>query len=294
MTFYCVSGGNILPLYDYMPNYSVISSNNYHLYYLDKMYISAGNMDSKRTELISSLQGVYHLISFAYNDTYKFIQDKIPPSHLIIDSGGFTINSLGINLDIDDYIRFLGEIKYKYAFNFDIIRDAEQTYKNQKYMEGEGVDVIPVFHLGDSYKYLQNYIDEGYDYISLGGMVGKGDKVKRRFLNKCFTLGFKGKGIKFHGLGLGHNYCKDYPLFSIDNSNHIMVRRRGQMKINGNSIKIPKVYGESREERRWNDAKPVLIQLLNNIKEYEEIVKDKWYMYDKYFQGNVSIEEVIG
>jgi hypothetical protein len=175
-----------------------------------------------------------------------------------------------------------------------MIGDPKATYENQKYIEDHGLEVIPVFHLGTEYKHLQKYIDEGYQYISLGGMVGKHNNYRRPFLNKCFSLGQKAGGIKFHGLGLSHKYCERFPFFSIDNSNHIMVRRNGQMKVYGKDVKIPKVHGTTKDERRWNDAKPVLLQLKHNIREYKEIVKSNWGRYHSYFKGKVTLEEVLG
>ena len=272
MTYYIVAGGNILPLMIY----EVMSNSESHQYYL------------------SQLKETYHLFSFAYQDVFYESFPKLDKKHIMIDSGGYSIHTLGLKLNIDDYIHFLKNIKYEYAFNFDVIGNPEQSYKNQKYIEEEGLDVIPVFHIGTAYKWLQKYIDEGYDYISLGGMVRKHNKYKLPFLNKCFTIGMKNGGIKFHGLGLGHNYAAKYPLYSIDNSNHIMVRRNGNLKIRGKDIKIPRVQGKTKEERRWNYAYPVLLQLYENINQYKGIVKKNWWMYHKYFQGKISMEEVIG
>jgi hypothetical protein len=277
-----------------MPHYSVITPNNYHKHYMDKN-IPHYSVDDKRSKsmYISQLLHTHHLFSFAYQQVYETINGKLAPEYIMIDSGGYSIHTLGLDLTIDDYIKFLKKARYKYAFNFDIIGNPEQTYENQKYIESHGLEVIPVFHLGTPYKHLQRYINEGYNYISLGGMVGKHNKIRIPFLNKCFTLGMK-EGTKFHGLGLSHKYCKEYPLYSIDNSNHIMVRRTGEMKIRGRDIKIPRVHGETREERRWNDAEPVLIQLQENIREYKELVKKNWLKYHKYFQGKVTINEVLG
>lgn len=286
MTYYIVGGGNILSLYDYMPLYSVISDNNYH-----RNYLVLDGLNSKKN--IQWLRNTHHLFSFAYSKVYDTINKKITPDHIMIDSGGYSIHTLGLELTIDDYIQFLRESRYKYAFNFDIIRDPEQTYQNQKYIESHGLEVLPVFHLGDPYKHLQRYIDEGYKYISLGGMVGKHNKYREPFLTKCFKLGYQ-DGIKYHGLGISHKYAAKYPLYSIDNSNHIMVRRNGQMKIKGKNYKIPRVHGATRSERSWNDAQPVLYQLMENIKEYRELVKKNWNIYYQYFHGEMTIEEIIG
>ena len=248
-----------------------------------KMLFEVMSLNEAHQHFISKLTSTHHLFSFAYPDVYANIAPKLEEKYIIIDSGGFSIHTLGLNLTIDDYINFLKKARYKYAFNFDIIGDPQATYENQKYIESKGLEVIPVFHLGTKYKWLQKYIDEGYDYISLGGMVGKHNKSRLPFLDKVFSLGYKAGGIKFHGLGLSHKYCARYPLFSIDNSNHIMVRRNGEMNIKGKKYKIPKVKGVTKDERRWNDAEPVLLQLQENIREYKKLVTDNWNLYHQYF-----------
>lgn len=291
-----------------MPNYSVISGNQKNfanklgLFKMGmnvqdlrgKMLFEVMSLNESHQKYLIQLQDAYHLFSFAYQDVYNKLSSKVDKKHIVMDSGGYSIHTSGLELTIDDYINFLKTARYNHAFNFDVIGNPEQTYLNQKYIEENGLQVIPVFHIGTPYKWLQKYIDEGYDYISLGGMVGKHNKYKIPFLNKCFALGMKNGGVKFHGLGLGHDYCKKYPLYSIDNSNHIMVRRNGKLKIDGKDIKIKKVHGETKEERRWNDAMPVLIQLSENIKQYKKIVEENWWMYHKYFNGKIGLEEVLG
>ena len=201
------------------------------------MFFEVIGLNESHQEYLSKLNQTHHLFSFAYKKVYDSISPKLQEEYIIIDSGGYSIHTLGLNLTIDDYINFLKTARYNYAFNFDIIGDPEATYKNQKYIESQGLKVIPVFHLGSPYKYLKRYIDEGYTYISLGNMVGKHNKIRVPFLNKCFTLGMQ-EQIKFHGLGLSHNYCENYPLYSIDNSNHIMVRRTGQIKSEIKTLKF--------------------------------------------------------
>jgi hypothetical protein len=279
---------------DSMPHYGVVSLNKSHNLYLSnsKGYDVEEKNAEKVKRLVEDLTNTSHLFSFAYKDMYEAFNPRLAAENIIIDSGGYSIDTLGLDLNINDYMTFLKSARYRYAFNFDKIRNPEETYQNQKIIEDHGLEVIPVFHLGSPYKWLKKYIDEGYDYISLGGMVGKHNKIREQFLKKCFILGKK-EGIKFHGLGVSHKYCAKYPLFSIDNSNHILVRRTGSIKINGNALKIPRVKGEKPEARTWNDAKPVLIQLMNNINDYKDAVKNNWRQYHNYFKGNLTYEEVI-
>ncbi|MCK4499609.1 hypothetical protein KAU11_03880, partial [Candidatus Babeliales bacterium] len=72
-----------------------------------------------------------------------------------------------------EYIKFIKENQHKIDFypNLDVINNPQATYDNQKYLEKHGIKPAPVFHLGCDVSWLQRYIDEGYDYIALGGIT---------------------------------------------------------------------------------------------------------------------------
>ena len=93
-----------------------------------------------------------------------------------MDSGAFSAFTLGAKLDLNKYARYLRQNAdiVHVASNVDVIgRDKEQeTYDNQKLLEnllGPNI-VMPVHHVRDHDDWLKRYIDEGYDYIFIGGM----------------------------------------------------------------------------------------------------------------------------
>ena len=75
----------------------------------------------------------------------------------------------------DSYAAFIK--KYGYLFDggyitVDAIRNPRISWQVQKYLEEEhGLNPIPVIHFGTHEKWLQKYLDAGYDYIGLGGSI---------------------------------------------------------------------------------------------------------------------------
>lgn len=185
--------------------------------------------------------------------------------NLFLDSGAFSAWTQGIEIDIYEYINFIKEhqdIIEVYA-NLDTIAKtdslsdrkeaAEKTFQNQKIMEDAGLSPLPVFHIGEPFKYLQHYTDN-YDYIALGGMVGKFKNILIPWLDKCFGQFIcDEKGMpktKAHGFGLTSLFLmRRYPWYSVDSTSWLVVGRFG-------SIYVPQyrkgewVY----DENSWNIA----------------------------------------
>ena len=153
---------------------------------------------------------------------------------VFLDSGAFSAWSKGIEIDIQKYIEFIKQnqdVITVYA-NLDVIsRDrfsmgtkesAEKTLRNQKIMEEAGLSPLPVFHIGEPFEYLEYYINH-YDYIGLGGMVGKSKQTLDTWLDVvfgqyiCDERGYP--KVKVHGFGLTSvQLMVKYPWYSADSS----------------------------------------------------------------------------
>lgn len=128
---------------------------------------------------------------------------------------------------LDAYAAFVK--KYKAAIdhysNVDVIPNPELTWRNQRYLEKEhGLTPVPVVHYKTDLKWLTFYIDRGYDFISIGGMVGSTAKPEcRAWLDRAFGLICSGKDrlprVKVHGFGVT-NYALlwRYPWWSLDSA----------------------------------------------------------------------------
>lgn len=144
---------------------------------------------------------------------------------LFIDSGAFSAFTLGGKIDLDEYIDFCKRTDADYYAVYDSIGNAEETLKNQKYMESKGIKPIPCFHYGEDWKYLEYYC-KNYDYIALGGMVGNRTMIKG-WLDVIFS---KYPDKRFHGFGLTTiSLIKGYSWHSVDSSSWLMGGRSGTL-----------------------------------------------------------------
>jgi hypothetical protein len=162
-------------------------------------------------------------------------------SNVMLDSGAFSSWSKGIEINIDSYISFIeenGEF-LNYYVCLDVIGDAEKSYANQKYMEKKGLKPIPVFHTTfEDPIWLQKYIDEGNDYIGLGGMAG-GTVQKKEIMNvldNLFSYYICDKNgipkVKIHGFGLTSlELMLRYPWYSVDSSSWALTGAFGSIII---------------------------------------------------------------
>jgi len=136
--------------------------------------------------------------------------------------------------------------------NMDIINNAEATWRNQKWMEKQGLSPVPVWHFGTDEEWLQRYIDEGYDYIAMGGLIPNHvctlvpalDRIWRSRL----TDSEGSPRVKVHGFALtSHILITRYPWYSVDSS--------AWMKVCGYGA----IYVPPRRDGKWDwSGKPVI------------------------------------
>jgi hypothetical protein len=105
---------------------------------------------------------------------------------VILDSGAFSVWTKGITIDLDAYIAFCRKHPYiSYYVNLDVIpgkpndahslrfgaidKACEQGWENYVHMTKRMPlqKVIPVFHQGESLRWLKRYVDYGCSYIGI-------------------------------------------------------------------------------------------------------------------------------
>lgn len=164
---------------------------------------------------------------------------------LFLDSGAFSAWSQNTKIDIKKYIKFIkkNEKVIDVYANLDVIGSAKGTWKNQLKMEKAGLKPLPVFHVGEDFSYLKRYIKK-YDYLALGGMVGKPKPELKNWLNKVWPLLCDKHGmpkLKIHGFGLTSlTLMLRYPWYSVDSTSWVVTGRMG-------SIYIPRF-----KDGKWN------------------------------------------
>lgn len=123
-----------------------------------------------------------------------------------------------------DYISFISRYKKDISVysNLDVINNPKQTWQNQKFLEAEGINPIPVFHLGSDVKWLKRYLDN-YEYIALGGLIPNPTSVLIPMLDSLFKeylLDEKGfPRVKLHGFACTSvPLMLRYPWYSVDSA----------------------------------------------------------------------------
>lgn len=157
---------------------------------------------------------------------------------LFLDSGAFSALTQGAKIDINDYINFIKEheeVIDVYA-NLDVINSASKTWQNQKIMEEAGLLPLPVFHYGEDVKWLAKYLEHGYEYIALGGLVGGSNSALIRWVDPIwqdYLIDDQGMPkVKVHGFGMTSlKLILRYPWYSVDSTSWVVTGRMGGIMV---------------------------------------------------------------
>lgn len=149
---------------------------------------------------------------------------------LFLDSGAFTAFTQKVQIKIEDYAAYYHNVKDRFTVcsSLDAIGDPAKSYEYLKDLESLGCKVQPVFHAREDTFWLEKYLDEGYDYIFIGGMVPETTQWLRSWLDHLFTkyLTYRdGRAlVKLHGFGLTDQALMfRYPWHSVDSTSWIFT-----------------------------------------------------------------------
>jgi hypothetical protein len=139
---------------------------------------------------------------------------------------------------VDGYAAFVR--KYRIAIdlyaNVDAIPNPELTYRNQKYLENKhGLRPVPVVHYKTDMKWLRRYMDEGYELVGLGGLVGN-TREAAAWLDRAFGVVCDAPDrlpkIKVHGFGVtNYDLMIRYPWWSVDSTSWTRVGAFGGILV---------------------------------------------------------------
>lgn len=156
-----------------------------------------------------------------------------------LDSGAFSAFTQDKVIQVEDYAAFLDEVKddVTVASSLDVIGDADASFTTYMRLRDMGAEVIPVFHIGDDFKYLVEYLRMGCPYIALGGMVGKASTVLQVWLDKVWSEYLTDDtGLpttKAHGFGLTvGRLLERYPWYTADSTTWLNGTRFGTALFN--------------------------------------------------------------
>ena len=195
-------------------------------------------------------------VSFDVTESYKLGLD------LFLDSGAYTAFTQDVNITIDAYSSWINKHGNLFTTrsNLDDTNKNEQlSYDNLKALETLGCIVQPVFHAREDPCWLVKYLDEGYSYIFIGGMVPETTQWLMSWLDEIFSKYLSNKDgtprVKLHGFGLtDQKLMFRYPWYSVDSTSWLMTGNFGSCtfldKSTGKLVKVV-MSSDSPEARKW-------------------------------------------
>lgn len=194
-------------------------------------------------------------------DSYHYIHrqrlvDRIRKTgrQIFLDSGAFSSFTQGVHVDIEAYCRYCHENAdfIEVISVLDAIGDADQTYRNQRYMEERGLVALPCFHYGEPEEVIAFY-SEHYDYITIGGMVPISTPQLRTWLDRIWGRWLTNPDgtpkLKVHGFGLTSvPLMARYPWYSVDSSSWVQLGGIGNIFLPEHGMIAVSEFAPQRKE----------------------------------------------
>lgn len=242
------------------------------------------------------------LFSYAEKPFYTIKRYLEHPNKLFIDSGAFSIANKvrrGKNLTIDDYIEFINSNTRPDLYaSFDVIprplttetakNSAEQSLNNYLYMLDKldkPEKLIPVYHYGEDFKYLEKILELKPNYIAFGGRGGISTKYLYTCLDTFFDI-LKGSNVKTHAFGITVlNLLEQYPFTSADSTSYQKVATMGGIFVESLNTTIKISTSTLKDNNHYQYQKQDIKKLIN-----EEIEKYGYNLQDLQTSTNRRIE----
>lgn len=216
------------------------------------------------------------IIDYAYSENFPLLYSQInnrgyiikhfeaqdankTSGKLLIDSGAHSAHTKGIKLDLEEYMGFVNDninklslyvqvdkipgvyLKPKTAKDF--LEAPQLSWENYLYMREKSADynkLIPVFHQGEDFKWLENMCNYEFsngEHIPYIGLSPRGDvslTAKYDFCAKCFSViqSSKNPKVKTHAFGATSlSMLERLPFTSADSTTWVLVSAFGQVWI---------------------------------------------------------------
>ncbi len=172
------------------------------------------------------------LVSYAYRSRAV----DLPPCHLMLDSGAYTMISRGQPVELRELAAWYRGTPAERYTALDVIYDPVASRANALAMRDMGLDVIPVVHPGTSPDEVDRLADEGFTACALGGTrFGHLDRgAAARWLHRCLDRAGAHQ-MPVHGFAYCPTRAADVGLLlrfaSVDVSSWNQASKYGQLLI---------------------------------------------------------------
>jgi hypothetical protein len=179
--------------------------------------------------------------------SYHYTKDVLTPlnkwfrksvKEIMCDSGAYSAFTLGVPISVHEYGQFLvaNQKYFKTIASLDVVGDPKQGYINTLILRDQyHLNVMPCWHVGEDFDWLQKYHDAGFKRVAFGGMVPHSRKVDMlgAWISWAFNEVAK-RNLVFdvHGFGMTNlRYMKMFPWYSVDSSSWTMAFRAGILPL---------------------------------------------------------------
>ncbi len=187
-------------------------------------------------------------------------------SKLFIDSGAFSAHTKGKEVDVDEYIELLNEIDEQvYIFaqvdkipgefgkpkTREQLEDApRESWENYLYMKDRVKSrdkLLPVFHQGEDFKWLENMLEYRHEdgspiwYIGISPANDVSTTMKAKWLQKVFrTIKYSSNpGVKTHSFGMTSlHLLETFPFTSADSTSWILTGANGSIMTKYGTVTV--------------------------------------------------------
>lgn len=131
------------------------------------------------------------LVSYYYLDGFLERQSSYAYRDWMMDSGAFSAHNSGKAIDLNEYVECCLKLRESdptlvEIIALDVIGSGEGSLRNAVRMREQGVDAMPVFHIGEDWEILKEYA-KGWDKVGLSCRFGEPLKDSYRFYEQCFA-----------------------------------------------------------------------------------------------------------
>ncbi len=158
------------------------------------------------------------LVSYVYVEPFMARRQELRCRDWMLDSGAYSAWNSGTPIVLADYIRACFELREKdpqltEIIALDVIGDGRGSLENALAMKRAGLEVIPVFHVGDDRGILAEYVG-AFEKVGLSCRFGEPLVQSFRFYDDCFARHWP---HKFHSFGwVSERMLMRYPFHSSD------------------------------------------------------------------------------
>jgi len=192
------------------------------------------------------------LVSYFYIKKRRMldlIKEMNPKHEFFLDSGAHSANTIGAKITKEELTAFTKEHRSLFTIyaGLDDIKNHTVTLSNQKAMEAAGLAPLITFHYGEPVSVLEDYL-KNYDFIALGGVVGKTKTEKIAWLDMLYCKVIsKYPQKKIHMFGVHDvEILSRYPFYSADASSDSLMASNGWVLVNGTKVQYKDISKKHR------------------------------------------------